>query len=62
MTRDSIVSMDSNILLSIINMKLRDQYSSLDLLCDDLDIMEEDIKRKLGNIGYFYVEGENQFK
>ncbi|AGF58832.1 DUF4250 domain-containing protein [Clostridium saccharoperbutylacetonicum] len=62
MTRDSIASMDSNILLSIINMKLRDQYSSLNLLCDDLDIIEEDIKRKLGNIGYFYVEGENQFK
>ena len=28
---------DPNILLSVINMKLRDFYSSLDKLCDDLD-------------------------
>lgn len=36
MTNETVNSMDSNMLLSIINMKLRDQYSSLDLLCDDL--------------------------
>ena len=28
---------DPNILLSYINTKLRDQYPSLDALCDDLD-------------------------
>ena len=28
-------------LLSVINMKLRDQYDSLDSLCDDLDVNKE---------------------
>lgn len=53
---------DPNILLSMINMKLRDQYSSLDLLCDDLDFKKEEIINILRDIGYTYDEVENQFK
>lgn len=62
MTNETINSMDPNILLSIINMKLRDQYSSLNLLCDDLELSEKDIINKLESIGYNYNESENQFK
>lgn len=62
MTNENINSMDPNILLSIINMKLRDQYSSLNLLCDDLELSEKDIINKLESIGYNYNESENQFK
>jgi len=62
MTSDSIGSMDPNILLSIINMKLRDQYSSLDLLCDDMDLAREDLVNRLCSIGYNYNEDINQFK
>lgn len=62
MTNDSISGMDPNILLSMINMKLRDQYSSLDLLCDDLDIEKKNIINILGDIGYNYNETTNQFK
>lgn len=62
MTNDTINSMDPNMLLSIINMKLRDQYSSLNLLCDDLDLSEKDIINKLESIGYNYNISENQFK
>ncbi len=62
MTNETINSMDPNILLSIINMKLRDQYSSLNLLCDDLELSEKDITNKLESIGYNYNESENQFK
>lgn len=62
MTNDSIGITDPVILLSMINMKLRDQYSSLDLLCSDLELDKEDIVNKLENIGYFYNEEENQFK
>lgn len=49
-------------LLSVINMKLRDQYDSLDSLCDDLDVNKEEILEKLEKINYFYDEKQNQFK
>ena len=34
----NFLSMDINIAYSMINMKLRDFYSSLDDLCEDMDI------------------------
>ncbi len=49
------------ILLSIINMKLRDFYSSLSSLCDDLDENEEEIREILSSIGYQYSTIKNQF-
>lgn len=49
------------ILLSIINMKLRDFYSSLDKLCDDLDVDKEEIIKILDNYGYCYSSSVNQF-
>lgn len=48
-------------LLSFINMKLRDQYASLDDLCDDLNVLSVDLEEKLGEIGYFYNVKENRF-
>ena len=33
-------------LFSVINMKLRDNYNSLDELCDDLNLNKEDIIRQ----------------
>lgn len=48
-------------LLSFINMKLRDQYASLDDLCDDLDVLSVELEEKLGEIGYFYNAKENRF-
>ncbi|OOM80275.1 hypothetical protein CLPUN_13850 [Clostridium puniceum] len=62
MTNDSIEIIDPNILLSIMNTKLRDQYASLDVLCYDLEIEKEGILRRLDSIGYTYNESENQFK
>ena len=62
MDNDSIKIMDPIILLSMVNMKLRDQYSSLDLLCNDLELNKDDIVSKLEEVGYNYVEKENQFK
>ncbi len=49
------------ILLSVINTKLRDFYSSLDDLCEDLDYDKDDIINKLSSIGYIYDEEENRF-
>ena len=53
---------DPIMLLSVINMKLRDQYDSLDSLCDDLDVSKEDIIDKLASVNYVYDEEQNQFK
>lgn len=53
---------DPVMLLSYINMKLRDQYDSLDRLCDDLDVSKEMIIEKLLKINYEYDENLNQFK
>ena len=52
---------DSVLLLSVINMKLRDCYSSLDALCDDLEEDKADVISRLSAIGYNYDEGLNQF-
>ncbi|MCD7808790.1 MAG: DUF4250 domain-containing protein [Erysipelotrichaceae bacterium] len=53
---------DPVMLLSFINMKLRDQYDSLDSLCDDLDVSKQDIIDELESINYQYDETNNQFK
>lgn len=53
---------DPVMLLSFINMKLRDQYDSLDALCDDFNISKEEIIEKLKNIDYIYDNEKNQFK
>ncbi|KXU50430.1 MAG: DUF4250 domain-containing protein [Coprobacillus cateniformis] len=53
---------DPAMLLSYVNMKLRDQYASLDDLCDDLDISKEEIVEKLKSIDYIYDFEKNQFK
>ena len=52
---------DNYMLLSIINMKLRDSYSSLDSLCESEDISKEEIITKLKSIGYNYNKELNQF-
>lgn len=52
---------DPVMLLSYINLKLRDYYKSLDQLCDDLDISKSDIITKLESIDYRYNQEKNQF-
>lgn len=52
---------DPFILLSVVNTKLRDQYSSLDQLCDDLDESKEQLVQALAGVGYTYSPEQNQF-
>lgn len=52
---------DPIMLLSFVNMKLRDQYPSLDALCEDMDADKEQILRKLSEVGYEYNQEVNQF-
>ena len=48
-------------LLSVVNTKLRDYYKNLDLLCDDLQVESEEIKKTLQSIGFEYNEELNKF-
>lgn len=52
---------DPVMLLSFINLKLRDFYPSLDSLCDDMDIDKTEIADKLAAIDYHYDSSKNQF-
>lgn len=45
---------DPMILLSYINTKLRDEYTDLDSLCDDLQINKGELESKLSSIDYEY--------
>lgn len=56
-----MIPKDPVMLLSFVNLKLRDFYSSLDALCDDLDVEQKEIVDKLGAIDYHYDEQRNQF-
>ena len=52
---------DPVMLLSFVNMKLRDQYDSLDALCDDMQADRGEIEEKLAGINYRYDAEANQF-
>lgn len=49
------------ILLSFINTKLRDDYTSLDELCEDFRVPKDEIEEKLASIDYEYDESLNKF-
>ena len=55
-----MIPKDPAMLLSFINLKLRDQYSSLKAMADDLDLSE--IMNKLECAGIIYDEANNQLK
>lgn len=57
----NFLSMDINIAYSMINMKLRDFYSSLDVLCEDMDISKIELLERFEKNGYIYNENTNQF-
>lgn len=58
---NGMVPKDPVMLLSFINLKLRDFYPSLAALCDDLDIDRAEVNEKLAGIDYHYDEEKNQF-
>lgn len=56
-----MIPKDPAMLLSFVNLKLRDFYGSLDALCEDLDVDRQEITERLASIEYHYDEGKNQF-
>ena len=57
----TILPEDPMILFSFINTKLRDNYTSLDELCDDMHISKADLVAKLGSVGFEYNPQQNKF-
>ncbi len=49
-------------LLSFVNMKLRDGYESPEELCASLGIDADELVRKLHDAGFDYVPAINQFR
>ena len=52
---------DPMMLMSFINMKLRDFYPSLDARCEDMDIDKGQILEKLASAGFEYNQNLNKF-
>ena len=52
---------DPVMLLSVLNLKLRDYYPTLDALCDDLQEDKAALCQALAVIGYAYDAARNQF-
>lgn len=52
---------DPFMLMSFVNMKLRDFYPSLDAMCDDMEIDRKKIEETLKKGGFEYSEEYNKF-
>ena len=48
-------------LMSWVNMKLRDFYPSLEALCEDLEIDKKELVETLGKAGFEYNSELNKF-
>lgn len=53
---------DNNILLSVVNTKLRDKYSSFEEFCEEEEVCAREIYARLAEIGRFYDSSTNSFK
>lgn len=56
-----MIPKDPVMLLSFVNLKLRDYYDSLEKLCEDLDIDQSELEDKLASIDYYYHKEQNKF-
>ncbi|MGN0522493.1 MAG: DUF4250 domain-containing protein [Eubacterium sp.] len=52
---------DPMMLLSVINMKLRDKYKNLDELCEDMELDKTALCSKLKAAGFEYNSVQNKF-
>lgn len=56
-----MIPKDPVMLLSFMNMRLRDFGMDLDELCDDLDVERSEIEATLAKIDYHYDKERNRF-
>mgnify|MGYP001075449369 CR=1 FL=1 len=56
-----MIPKDPAMLLSFVNLKLRDYYNDFGKMCEDMDIDGKEIEEKLASIDYSYDKEKNQF-
>ena len=52
---------DPMILFSVVNTKLRDEYPSLEALCDDMQVDRQQLEARLAQVGFEYNPAQNKF-
>lgn len=62
LSADKINNMDGNILLSLVNMKLRNEFSSVSSLCRFYAIERALLEQRLLAGGFVYQPSINQFR
>ena len=60
--KNTSIPNDPAMLVSYINLKLRDYYSSLEELCRDMELDKEELTSLLETIDYEYDEKQNRFR
>jgi len=55
-------TMDPVMLMSIVNMKIRDEFGNLDSLVKYYDIDKDKLVARLANAGFDYLPNANQFR
>lgn len=58
---NSMLPQDPMMLFSAVNMKLRDEYDSLDALCDDMNVDRKHLEDTLAQVGFEYNAEQNKF-
>ena len=53
---------DPVMLMSVLNTKLRDEYHSLEALCEDLELDRDRLTVRLHEAGFDYDPEQNQFR
>lgn len=56
-----MIPKDPVMLLSYVNLKLRDYYASLESMCEELDLNQGELEQNLLTINYVYNKERNQF-
>ena len=52
---------DPMILFSVVNTKLRDEYPSLEALCNDIQVDRQQLEARLAQAGFEYNPAQNKF-
>lgn len=62
MNLNNFATMDVNMLLSLVNMQLRDRFDDLDDLCKAQDLDKEALVARLASGDFHYLPVQKQFR
>ncbi|ABK39903.1 DUF4250 domain-containing protein [Aeromonas hydrophila] len=62
MNLNNFATMDVNMLLSLVNMQLRDRFDDLDDLCKAQDLDKAALVARLASGNFHYQEDQKQFR